>query len=415
MVFKFIQSGFNRKLPLAGIALLAIGLMGGCSGTSGEEAEDTPGSFSSSSQSSKSKIQKWTEEVTEASLKAEELRSALVSRLTSGAESLSSLPALKQVRKDLVQLDGFYASLQSKLSKATLAELSLDVSNHRLEIETRDMLEALSQSRDGILKALQGLDALIAAKEPAVQAPHVARSSGSPIVSAGQGGTITGLVRDSVRGTPISGAEVGFREATERDYFHRTRTNNEGAYQSPHLRPGEYAVDVIQRGYVTSERSQVRVTAGKVENENVSLTPPVAEGQFRITMSWTSAAPDAVSDVDSYLQIPGFPQPISYRIKGQEYGGAHLDRDDTDWVGPETTTIRSIKAGTYRYYVNNFNLRRNERALGNSMVSIQVYKGSQLVKTYRVPPGVGNTFEVFEIRDGEVRDVLRYNDQLVVH
>ncbi len=407
----------SQRLHLALSTCLAVCLFAlpACSDTAGDQTDEEASAGSALSPASILKIKKWHDEVAEETQKSEQLRNSILGQLGNSNEIFGSLNELKKFKQELMRLDEVYASLQRKMSKATLADLSIDTENSQLRTSIRDTLESLSLNRDGILKAVKVIDQMIALQEPPAQAPRVAKSSGSPIVPSSQGGTITGLVRDSVSGTPVSGAEVGFREAAERDYFHRTQTNTQGAYQSPPLRPGEYAVDVLRQGYVTSQRSQVKVAVGRVENENVALTPPVAEGQFRITMSWTGAAPDAVSDVDSYLQIPDAAQLVSFRNKGQEVAGAHLDRDDTDWVGPETVTIRSILSGTYRYYVNNFNLRNNEKALGNSMVSIQVYKGSQLVKTYRVPPGIGKTFEVFELRNGEIHDVLRYNDRLSVH
>jgi hypothetical protein len=417
MKFNFIQSGFCRRHYLAASAFIAIGLivLPGCSGAKGGQSGKAGNSDSSASAASVRKIKQWYEDVSEETRKSEQLRKSLIAQFANLDETSSSPAELKKFRQELKRLDEVYASLQKKMSKATLAELSIDMENTQLQTNIRDALEALSLNRNGLLKAVQVIDQVIALREPPAETPQVALSSGSPIVPSSQGGTITGLVRDSISGTPVSGAEVGFREAAARDYFHRTQTNSQGAYHSPHLRPGDYAVDVIRQGYVTSQRSQVKVAVGRVENENVALTPPVAEGQFRITMSWTGEAPDAVRDVDSYLQVPDSSQLISFHTKGQVVSGSHLDRDDTDWVGPETVTIRSIQSGTYRYYVNNYNFRNNERALGNSMVSIQVYKGSQLVKTYRVPPGIGKTFEVFQLRNGEIYDVLSYNDRLTVH
>jgi hypothetical protein len=228
----------------------------------------------------------------------------------------------------------------------------------------------------------------------------------NPIVSSStSGGLVRGIVRDSQTGAAISGAFVGFKKLREStDYFHTTRTNSEGAYESPYLRPGAYYVDIRHDGYVISSNENVSISIGRETQENVSITQPISDDEIRITVSWTREKSGAVKDVDSYLNIPGVSRPLDYTLKGRWYHDAHLDRDDTEWMGPETITIRNIKQGIYTYYVRNFNVREDIEALGNSDIRVKVYQGSRMIRDYRVPEGRGLSYELFKIIDGAIVD-----------
>jgi len=249
------------------------------------------------------------------------------------------------------------------------------------------------------------------------------RSSERPrdprVSSRALGGRITGTVQDSVTGRALAGARVGFKlEAESTDYFATTQTDAAGQYESPYLLPGEYHVDIRHPDYVSSRAERVAVTIGRDVQENVSVTQPIGDAEYRVTIRWCNPTSQgrgcegAVRDVDSYLQVPGLGRPINYQTK--QGGGSDLDRDETQWSGPETTTIRELKQGTYIYYVNNFNARTNLEALGNSEVRVFVYKGqsNEVFRTYSVPAGTGLTYELFRIENGVYRETGRYNGSL---
>jgi uncharacterized protein YfaP (DUF2135 family) len=138
------------------------------------------------------------------------------------------------------------------------------------------------------------------------------------------------------------------------------------------------------------------------------MTPPVVDGEYRVTVSWTNEKNGAVRDVDSYLLIPGVDTPLSYRNVRRDYAGSYLDRDDTDWIGPETVTIKALKSGTYSYYVNNFSERRDRFALGRSNIRVQVYEKSRMIGDYKVPEGEGFSYELFQIVDGRFQPTGRW-------
>tara|TARA_B100000749_G_scaffold122825_1_gene93763 strand:- start:6213 stop:7538 length:1326 start_codon:yes stop_codon:yes gene_type:complete len=236
----------------------------------------------------------------------------------------------------------------------------------------------------------------------------------NPVVSGfSEGGRVRGIARDSVSGNAVSNAFVGFKRRPEStDYFFETTTNSDGAYQSPYLLPGSYYVDIRREGYINMTNQLVSVSRGQESSENLSMSEPVAEGSFRVTLAWTDEKANAVSDVDSYLKIPGVSRPLNYTLVRTDYHGSYLDIDERFWVGPETTTIHEVKQGTYIFYVDNYNNRNNRRALGNSNIRVTLYKGESVYGVYNVPQGEGLTYEVFRIIDGEVKVTGRYDDSL---
>ena len=78
--------------------------------------------------------------------------------------------------------------------------------------------------------------------------------------------------------------------------------------------------------------------------------------EMRIVLSWG----DFHSDMDSYLLVPqetssSAVTKIFYGNKqtsGADGSSANLDVDDTDYYGPETTTITNPRPGVYSYFVN---------------------------------------------------------------
>lgn len=312
-------------------------------------------------------------------------------------------------------LDRRYARLNAIISKDMLNNLR-SLKEYKLYdqfIQIRNIINT-NQSLNYI--AVEAIEIrLLAMSEPRSGTGELERlrSVNGPLVSANDGGYIRGVVRDSVTGAVVKDATVGFREPDKSDYFYQTNTGQTGAYISPALRPGTYAMDVRQNGYVISRNAHVEVSRGQVAQENVSLTQPLENGVYRITMSWTGPKSNAVRDVDSYLKIPGVVQPLYYGIPRQDYYGSHLDRDEQQWNGPETVTIKKVYAGTYRYFVNNYSHKESPYALGESAVRVQVYYGDRIIRSYAVPAGRGFSYELFRIVDGRLEDVENYDDSLL--
>jgi hypothetical protein len=339
---------------------------------------------------------------------------------------------LRTVKSKVEEGVAAVGKLENLFSKDALKKLKDDV-NSTIRSDSREKARSLYEAQSRLLSQMSGLREVFLGmyndlipdanrrlssfrNEQSAPVPSVTRApvEETPVVeNSAEGGKVRGVIQHSQTGAPIPDALVGFkRQAESQEHFYETHTQNDGSYQSPYLRPGKYYLDVYREGFIDLKSQEVDVSVGRINNENRAISPPVGAGKFRIVMSWCNLKAGAVKDVDSYLAIPGTSIPLAYPNRGRQYFGAHLDRDDVDWSGPETITIHNITQGTYVYYVNNFDTRNNQTALGHSDIRVNVYKGSELVRTYSVPEGSGLDYEVFRIEDGQIVDVERYNSAL---
>ena len=230
-----------------------------------------------------------------------------------------------------------------------------------------------------------------------------------------QNGLISGyIVYGEVRDTPLNDLEVKIT-AEDGRLIKKVVTNRNGYYTTKKLSPGKYIVSIDHPKYNPAEEV-VRIRGGQDARKNFSLLDRAAVGDtnFRVTLTWCDKNSRAVRDVDTYLSIPDVAEPLYFGRKGANYQGTHLDVDDVDWRGPETTTIHELRDGTYVFYVNNYSDRSKTRALGNSEVKVQVYQGANQVRTFQVPQGQGITYEVFRIENGRIVPVEKYNKRLEV-
>jgi hypothetical protein len=221
---------------------------------------------------------------------------------------------------------------------------------------------------------------------------------------------ISGAAVNAVNGSALPGATVRFIPQSALLKTSETVTDASGGYRSGPLPSGSYTVEFSLAGYIPCTQGAAAEASGATAN--CALSPALAEGQFRVVLTWTGPKAGAVPDVDSYLQVPGDPLPVYY---GRRNGtGANLDLDRTSWYGPETITITAQQPGTYVYYFNNFSIRSDLSALYNSDVVATVYSGSGCARQYAIRPGSGITYELFHLTNGVIQDVEAYNDSLTV-
>lgn len=224
---------------------------------------------------------------------------------------------------------------------------------------------------------------------------------------------IRGTLTNAVTNAKLKDVTVKIRLASHpNQVLLKLKTDANGIYRTGALLPGRYLVDFSLNGFIDILNVPAEVVEGQETVLNKSMSTSLEDGQIRIVLNWCDAKPGAVEDVDSYLIVPQTNTPIYFNNKVGY--GAHLDIDVRKWKGPETTTITQIHQGTYVFYVNNFTDRYDKQALGRSDVSVTVYKGNQVLKQYQIPQGRGTTFEVFRIVNGQLVDVLKYNDDLLV-
>lgn len=266
-----------------------------------------------------------------------------------------------------------------------------------------------------------------------------ANPSGSPCDPTTASYTLSGHVVDATNKAPISGVAVTVKTTSGGTILKSGTTDASGNYSITGLTAGTFDVSLANNGYITLDNNMTSSSScSTVPVTTTALSPTLLAGQMRIVLTWTGAPPnwaniqttyrDTVMDMDSYLLVPGFTDPIYWKncdhspsagvTSSCNVTGAYLDVDQIDWSGPETITITQPTAGTYTYYLANYSDPCNPLGLTSSSAIVTVYSGSQVVKRYTINPGApptgksGQVFEVFTINNGQLTDVNQYNDSL---
>ncbi|MGI5921868.1 MAG: carboxypeptidase regulatory-like domain-containing protein, partial [Syntrophomonadaceae bacterium] len=236
----------------------------------------------------------------------------------------------------------------------------------------------------------------------------------SPTSPADQYGGIAGQVIHAVDASGISGLTVNLRPGTDTysgDIIATCQTGQDGTYSFANLSPGNYTIEVSGEGYITSYLN-VSCEAGRITgNQNVTVTPLLAEGLTRIILTWG----ESPSDLDSYLIGPtcdgkGFE--VCYWERVYEEAGikfAELDIDDTDSYGPETTTIYQQQPdGEYKFAVHQWS---DGGTLAESNAAVQVYRGDSLVASFNVPTNQeGRWWTVFTLHGDVLTSINTISD-----
>ena len=182
------------------------------------------------------------------------------------------------------------------------------------------------------------------------------------------------------------------------------------------LQPGMYTIQMIKDQYMDAY-SSLFVSQDTGNSLSVYATPELDADEYRIVLTWD----EIPWDLDSHLFVPNGDTQEDYHIcyyhMEDSSGNTSLDVDDTDGYGPETTTIKHIEQGQYKFYVSDFtncsmdNLDSKE--MSRSSATVRVYGSQGLIQTFYVPVNQkGIIWEVFEIRDGTVIPIQRYYDAI---
>lgn len=226
-------------------------------------------------------------------------------------------------------------------------------------------------------------------------------------LTGGAGGQIT----NAQDGTVVADALLELRagiNATTGTVIASASTNLSGNYTFSNIPAGNYTATVSKDGF-TPNRFTVTVVGGQtILNQNASISPPIADRQWRFVLTWGQTP----SDLDSHLTGPTPPNagggrfhtyfPSSsrtYSFNGIRY--ADLDVDDVSSFGPETTTIYEPTGGSgvYRFSVHDYSNKdsSNSTAMAASGAQVRVFRGSTLVATYSVPNRSGTLWTVAEL------------------
>lgn len=114
---------------------------------------------------------------------------------------------------------------------------------------------------------------------------------------------------------------------------------------------------------------------------------PVLENldSFRVVLSWDKDP----YDMDLHLAYGN--KHIFWDNKMQISDNAYLDVDDRDGYGPETITIQNRMDGEkYIFFVHDFTGYDKQKFNKIKNLKVYVYAGKSLLRTYNIPPNIGN-------------------------
>jgi hypothetical protein len=138
---------------------------------------------------------------------------------------------------------------------------------------------------------------------------------------------------------------------------------------------GTYSRILTIPGYAVNSLSlKIETVDDKSGYEYNIYVSPNLKG-YRIVLTWGNTE----RDLDSHTLTPSN-EHIFYSNKQGD--GIKLDVDDTDYLGPETTTITKQGAGLYKFYVHNFS---GVNPLSASGAKVVFYIDNTIQATWDVP------------------------------
>lgn len=222
-------------------------------------------------------------------------------------------------------------------------------------------------------------------------------------------GTVMGSVIDAKTGLVLEEVTIRVIDGTDSETGKiiqeaLTDSNGDFSLQAP---AGEYTVEYSKEGYQTAVNDdKVMVSAGA--NENLSqkvLMPNLGDGEWSIVLQWGSEPQDLDLHVSSDDYHVFFSNP---QAKGKNNEEAILDVDDQNGDGPETITITNMQPdSSYLVMVDNYSYRGHggDHTLSESQATVTIYSPTGETFSYSVPDGMGNIWNVVEIKNGELRDI----------
>lgn len=242
--------------------------------------------------------------------------------------------------------------------------------------------------------------------------------NGSAQLMGGFSGTIT----DATTGNPVGNVTLELREGWNNtgysDVIATYTTNSRGYFESDvyeifgvvfGLSSGNYTLNTSKDGYVSKSFNVVVLPGVVTGNQNTSISPAAASGDFRVVLRWGSQQPP---DLDAHYnaRMSNGARDHVYYANMQGYT-AFLDVDDTSYEGPETITVTDFDAlqDGFVYSVYNFSNGSStySTVLSQSEAYVQVYRGDTLLRTYYVPTDQeGTAWNVFSVdAQGELHDI----------
>lgn len=228
---------------------------------------------------------------------------------------------------------------------------------------------------------------------------------------------IMGIAKVGLTAQPVpEGLQVKLRKGSGNvlgEAFKATETASDGTYRFDNVPAGIYTVEVLdlrQNLSGTAERynaSSIDVVVAYpylvelpecvVDEKMETIT---GQGQVQFTLTWGNAASGASSDIDSHIVGPRADGDGEFHVYYSNENYYHneekmvdLDVDDTDYEGPEHTTIYKETDGVYRFYIYNFSDSDSNEMLAKSSIRVRVTIGANSY-VYNCPNQKGNLWYV---------------------
>jgi hypothetical protein len=228
--------------------------------------------------------------------------------------------------------------------------------------------------------------------------------------------SVSGEATDAQSGSiKLGGASVVF----EKDGVQTSATADSSGRFSATIPVGLLKMTVSKDGYI--KHSKNLTVAGNIyrgQGADAALSKELPPGAWRVTLDWEQNP----RDVDTHVVFGShFGTEVYYpssrrSLTAPGTGGIRvvLDRDDVDGYGPETTTFDNVAVGgcsgngkcLIKFQMKKYS---GQGTLGDGHPIVNVYQGSQLVKTYHPDPSANidrNKYTVFTLdaRDSTLHD-----------
>lgn len=210
-------------------------------------------------------------------------------------------------------------------------------------------------------------------------------------------------ITDSDTGNPIALARLTVDETLH------TATNEDGDAELPDgLSDGNHSLFIESEGHIAT-KTHFSTTGGAVQTPPVYSVARAVEGEggsIKVVLNWGYLPPDLDLHVFSGSRHVYF---SSMHSSGVDV--IDLDRDDTDYEGPETITVHNrSEEAVYKFYIHDYSNGSNpsSTALSRSGARVQLAIDNVDVDTYSVPTEkAGIWWHVFDIEKGN--SVVVYN------
>ena len=234
-------------------------------------------------------------------------------------------------------------------------------------------------------------------------------------------GTISGKITDAVTGSAVSEVSLSVTSGLNctSGTVVKTATNlDNGTYSLSDMSAGWYTVSTSKSGYIDSTFHVY--SCGNVSSQDSSISTTMSSDTMRIVLSWPAGS--TAVDLDSHITGPDNASGrfhVFYDSKKKFYYAKNdyicsgcsasqmsdnvtLDRDEQEAPGTETVSITTVRSGTYRYSVFDFDNgetanNSSSTKLANSGASVTIYYNalSNNPTVYNVPNSAGTLWTVF--------------------